>query len=256
MNPSPPTSLLRSLKSEHQTLTRATADVIQEAINAGKFPAGTQLPGEPELMGMLGISRSTLREALTILEELGLIIRRRGLGTFVSDKSIVKDMSLNFGIASMISQAGLTPGCINQQVSYVQADSSVAKAYDIPEGSQIILVDRVHTANQRRVVWSLDYVQAEWIDIEILRRSVLVNNSLYEILKNEFQTSITWGEASLLPAKADKMATERLNVARGTLLMRVEQTDYDITNRPVMHSVEYHVLDPFVFKVHRKGPHL
>ncbi len=256
MNSFSPPSVLRSLKAEHQTLTRATADVIQEAINAGKFPAGSQLPGEPELMGMLGVSRSTLREALTILEELGFIMRRRGLGTFVCDKSIVKDMSLNFGIASMISQAGLTPGTINQQVSYTTADSAVAKAYNIPEGSQVILVDRVHTANQRRVVWSLDYIQSDWIDVEKLRRSVMVNNSLYEIVKNEFQTNITWGEASLLPAKADKMAAERLNVARGTLLMRVEQTDYDITNRPIMHSVEYHVLDPFVFKVHRKGPHL
>ncbi len=96
----------------------------------------------------------------------------------------------------------------------------------------------------------------ERVLLEKLRRNVMINNSLYEIVKNEFQTNITWGEASLLPAKADKMAAERLNVARGTLLMRVEQTDYDITNRPIMHSVEYHVLDPFVFKVHRKGPHL
>lgn len=257
MNKSEPSSnILRPLKAEHQTLTRVTADAIQGAIHDGKFPPGSQLPGEPELMGMLGVSRTTLREALTILEELGLITRRRGLGTFVCDRSIVKDMSLNFGISSMISQAGLTPGCINQHVHTIQAPGTIATAFNLPEGSPIIMVDRVHTANQRPVVWSLDYLLPNLVDLEKLNRSILVISSLYEILKDEFQTKITWGEASLLPAKADKTASERLNVPRGTLLMRVEQTDYDITDHPVMHSIEYNVLDPFVFKVHRKGPHL
>ena len=84
----------------HTTLTDQTVLAIQEAIKQGKFPPGSQLPPEMELLQMMGISRTTLREALRILEEQRFIRKRRGLGTFVMERAIVKDMSENFGIGN------------------------------------------------------------------------------------------------------------------------------------------------------------
>ncbi len=52
----------------HTTLTDQTVLAIQEAIKRGKFPPGSQLPPEMELLQMMGISRTTLREALRVLE--------------------------------------------------------------------------------------------------------------------------------------------------------------------------------------------
>ena len=57
---------------------------LQDAIRQGKFPAGSQLPPEMELLQMMGISRTTLREALRILEEQRFIRKRREDG-FAAD---------------------------------------------------------------------------------------------------------------------------------------------------------------------------
>ena len=61
----------------HATLTDQTVKALQDAIKQGKFLPGSQMPPEMELLQMLGISRTTLREALRILEEQRLIRKRR-----------------------------------------------------------------------------------------------------------------------------------------------------------------------------------
>src|ERR1044071_1013860 len=125
-NARPPENTSPIGRRSHTTLTDQTVLAIQDAIRQGKFPAGSQLPPEMELLQMMGISRTTLREALRILEEQRLIRKRRGLGTFVMEHAIVKDMSQNFGITEMISQAGYTPGTRDFKISTAKTAKALA----------------------------------------------------------------------------------------------------------------------------------
>jgi DNA-binding FadR family transcriptional regulator len=70
-----------------QTAFEETVERLGTAIKLGLLPPATQLPAERELCAMLGISRSTLRQALTALADSGQLhaVRGRGGGTFVSD---------------------------------------------------------------------------------------------------------------------------------------------------------------------------
>ena len=54
-------------------------------IAAGAIPPGSRLPSEPELMAQLGVGRNALREAIKILETFGLVVIRRGDGTYIQD---------------------------------------------------------------------------------------------------------------------------------------------------------------------------
>ena len=69
------------------TAFEETVDRLGTAIRLGLLPPGTRLPAERELCAMLGIARSTLRQALTALAESGHLraVRGRGGGTFVTD---------------------------------------------------------------------------------------------------------------------------------------------------------------------------
>jgi GntR family transcriptional regulator len=246
---------LPSLKPDHRTLTSATADVLRQAIRQGKFEAGSQLPPELELIEMLGVSRATLREALRTLEEQGFIVRRRGLGTYVRPQSIVKDLSINFGISDMINQAGLTPGVRDTVIYNGEADGVVAEALGVEEGKKIIRVERIRTANDRPVVWSVDIIRADLLGDYRLTVEVLDNHSLYTLLAERFQIRIARGAAQLFPIVASGEMAQKLGIAKGSPLLRVTQTDYDGDDRPVLHSIETHLPDAFVFLVNRKGPH-
>jgi len=68
---------------EHRNKTYRTADTIRERIQAGKYPPRSFLPSERTLAANLGVARTTLRLALTVLEEQGLISRQTGRGALV-----------------------------------------------------------------------------------------------------------------------------------------------------------------------------
>src|SRR5262245_2381152 len=102
--------MLKSARSERKTLTEIAEQELRQAIARGTFRPGSQLPTEAELCQMLGVSRTVVREALRVLEEDGLLARRHGVGTFVRDHPILKNLNFNFGITEMIESAGLTAG--------------------------------------------------------------------------------------------------------------------------------------------------
>ena len=64
-------------------LYRQISDTLLAGIREGKFPVGTFLPGELELIDRFDASRHTIREALRVLEDMGLVKRQRGRGTLV-----------------------------------------------------------------------------------------------------------------------------------------------------------------------------
>lgn len=69
----PSASKLRSVK-----LGEKAANYLRKEIVEGRFKAGESLPSETEMMAMFGISRPTLREAIRILESMGLVVVQRG----------------------------------------------------------------------------------------------------------------------------------------------------------------------------------
>ncbi|MCW3462036.1 FadR/GntR family transcriptional regulator [Chitinophaga nivalis] len=65
------------------SLAEEVAARLQELIVSGKYAIGQQLPTEPELMAQFAVGRSSVREAVKLLAQKGLLRVQQGLGTFV-----------------------------------------------------------------------------------------------------------------------------------------------------------------------------
>lgn len=241
-------------RPSHATLTDHTVQAIQDAIKQGRFTAGSQLPSEMELLQMLGVSRTTLREALRILEEQRLIRKKRGLGTFVMERAIVKDLSRNFGITEMILQAGYTPGMRDVQIKLDKASKTLAEKLEVPEGAVLVIIERVRTADEVPVVWTRDIMPEEYLGGWMPTLSLLNESSLYECLERHANMRIVSGTASFSAVQAGREIAEKLEIQRNTLLLLIDQMDSDQNERPVLYSTEYHLTDKFNFIIHRKGP--
>jgi GntR family transcriptional regulator len=207
-----------------------------------------------ELLDMLGVSRTTLREALRILEEQRLIRKRRGLGTFVLERAIIKDMSQNFGITEMISQAGYIPGTRDFDIYLAPASKTVAEKLAIPNESNLVVIDRVRTANDTPVVWTRDIMPQDYLGSWMPTVDELDGTSLYDCLERFANIRIIDGIASFKPVQANKEIAEKLNIQRNDLLLLIDQVDSDLNRRPVLYSSEYHLTDKFKFIIQRKGP--
>lgn len=77
--------MLNQSNKETIPLYSRVATIIQNKITSGQYNAGERLPTEEELVQYFGVSKITIRSALSILEANGLISRNRGKGTYVSD---------------------------------------------------------------------------------------------------------------------------------------------------------------------------
>ncbi len=236
------------------TLTTATAEALRAAIERGDFPAGSQLPSELELITMLGVSRTTLREALRTLEEQQFITRRRGLGTYVNALAIRKDLSYNFGISEMIKQAGYTPGALDVVLYNEKASQAVADALRIARAAPVVVLERVRTADDVPVVWSRDITSQSVLGEHKIETLQLAQLSFYQYLETYLNIKITHGQAVLKPILASSDLALRLRVKQGSPLLYIAQTDFDAQDHPVLYSIEYHRPDAFEFTLNRRGP--
>lgn len=75
-------------KRQKETAAHFAVRAIQMAIHEGELKIGDALPSEKELVGRLGIGRSSLREGIRILETIGILEVRHGVGTYVVDNYV------------------------------------------------------------------------------------------------------------------------------------------------------------------------
>jgi GntR family transcriptional regulator len=246
--------MLKSAKSERKTLTEISQQELREAILGGTFRPGSQLPTEAELCAMLGVSRTVVREALRVLEDEGLVTRRHGVGTFVRNHPILKNLNFNFGITEMIESAGLKAGTSHLALQKEHADKERAEQLRVELGTPLLTVERVRTADERPVVYSLDTFTESLSQKADFDPHRLLTESIYNILQTSLGQVIEYGIARLLPVAPPRPVAEKLTLPPGALTLYIVQTDYTSDDEPVVYSREYHLPDAFDFMVWRRGP--
>ena len=226
------------------------AEELRNRIQAGEWEPGERMPSEPDLARMRLVSRSSVRAAITLLEEEGYVSRRHGSGTYVTHRpALANDLGRNFGVSSLIAGTGMVPGTVEETVAALPAPGWVAEALGVDVAEPVSTLRRVRTADGRRVVDSTD-----WCRVEHLGPSEMpADGSVYAALAGRGM-AIAHGVAQLTPGNAEREVARRLDVPRGTLLLTIHQVDSTADGVVVLVSREHHVADAFTFSVLRRGP--
>jgi DNA-binding GntR family transcriptional regulator len=234
------------------SLRHSLAEELRARILAGEWRPGERLPSEPELARRRFVSRSSMRAAITVLEEDGFVSRKHGSGTYVTHRpSLPNDLGRNFGVSSMIARSGMQPGSVAESASEVPAPAAVAEALGVEEGSPVSSLRRVRTADGRRVVDVSDWCRIEHLSPEDL--AALGEGSIYTALA-ERGLAVDHGVAQITPRNADGEVAQRLDVPLGALLITIDQVDSTAGGVPVLVSREHHIADAFTFTLLRRGP--
>jgi GntR family transcriptional regulator len=239
------------MATSRSSLRFQLADVLRDRIVDGELSPGDRLPSEPDLARVLGVSRASVRAAITLLEEDGFVRRRRGSGTYIANRPVHNDLGRNFGVSSMISAMGLEPGVVDEHCETAPAPPEIATALGIETGEPVSILRRVRTASGRRVVDSTDWLRADDIGEDELR--LVADGSIYAVLA-ERGLPIHHGIAQVTPDTADAEIAQRLHVSRGALLLTMFQVDETANGRPALVSREHHLADAFEITIYRRGP--
>lgn len=130
-------------------------DLIQTGIEHGEFKSEEKLPSEIELCRELKVSRTVIRQALTELEQLGLIHKRKGKGSFVSNNITVLAASIFLPDFLWEKQADIENISIELVAKEIYpANFQEALVLKINAGDPVLKIQRVYIHNEEPVILS------------------------------------------------------------------------------------------------------
>ncbi len=227
------------------------ATLLSEKIVSQELRTGDRLPTEVELVEEYGISRITVRQALRILEEEGLIRREVGRGTFVTEyRPFTGALKVEGSLADVIS-LGQNPVKV-LEVSTVKAGPDDAALMGIEVGSQIVRAVRIrllHGEPYSHIVNDLPYdigkrlTRADWKGV-VLR-------TIEEKLKIPLRDAEQTVRASLADARLARL----LNTRVGAPLLAVERVVRTDHARVVERVRIHYRSDMYALKVHLNREH-
>ncbi|MHC1773371.1 MAG: GntR family transcriptional regulator [Flexilinea sp.] len=213
-------------------------ELLKDQITAQKWHPGEQIPGEQELCSIYAISRTVVRQALGEMEMSGLINRRKGKGTFVSEPKVEEGLMQNLtGFHQEMTSKGFTTTTKVLHQSVTCANSKVATYLNIPVGSEVIEIQRLRFVDSK-----LNHFVTTYIPYDLCPELVtadLENCSLYEFLEKESGTFITRGCRYVEAVAANETEALLLGVERGSPLLLLDSVSYDGNGRCVEY---YHAL--------------
>ncbi|MGB6407981.1 MAG: GntR family transcriptional regulator [Planococcus donghaensis] len=239
-----------TIKSDHRALYLQVIDRMKQDIAAGVYKEKEKLPSEFELSKTLGVSRATLREALRLLEEDNIIVRRHGVGTFVNSKPLFSSgIEQLTSVSDMIRQAGMEPGAIYLSTSEGLSSEEDIKRFHCSADDTIITIERVRTANSDPVVYCIDKVPSAYLPTDFLKRT---ESSIFKAIEESGDIHISYAVTFIDPTGYHDDASPILECEPETALLVLKQLHYDEDDRLVLYSKNYFRADKFSFHVVRK----
>lgn len=191
---------------------------LLDRILAGEYKYGDRLPPEDELCEHYGVSRITVRRAVSELAAQFIVVRRRGVGTEVSYRSSSRRV---FRLSGFFENNSLFQHDLHFERK-AKADAHVAKALDCDAGTQVL---------HRRIVTHLD---KKWFTLaEIYSRVDSRNGSLGPRIQR--------AEQELSAELADETVFECLGVTVGTPMISARRTYFTANGERVRYLyARYH----------------
>lgn len=224
----------------------------QLAVLIAQTAPGDRLLNEPELARQMGVSRATLREAMRAFEGQGLIRRRQGVGTFVVGRSQVIESGLEVleSIETQAKRIGLQVTMGELRIEPAQASVEQASALQVEEGTPLVHVSRVISAENRPVAYLVDILPENILNPEVLRSGF--TGSVLDLLLSRGAPLLSHSLAEIQATAAPSDIARALQIQRGDVLLMFIANLFDMSGKVVDLSSSYFLPGYFRFHVVRR----
>ncbi len=201
------------------------ADRIRQRIESGEFAPGEQLPPEHTLSKLCHVSRVTVRKAIEIIENEGLVVRLQGKGTYVAVDNFIESPDAKGSFTLSCIQRGVVPTTKIILFEETRASEELSAELGCGEDENIIRIVRVRCANDVPVIYETDYLPAD--SHSYLLGKDLTDMSLMDEIKKCSGLSFGPYEDMIDVGYAKEAHADVLKVKKGSALLRVHQKVFD-----------------------------
>ncbi|HAF61996.1 MAG TPA: hypothetical protein DCK95_06690 [Anaerolineaceae bacterium] len=217
-----------------------------------KKGAGAKLPSEPALAKSLGVSRSTLREAMRTFEVQGLIRRRQGQGTFVVGKQKTFEGGLEVleSIETLSERIGLNVSMGEFDIKRFPVSEENRNLVPFPLKTTLIQIERTINTEERPIAYLVDILPVTILDEKDLQNGF--DGSVLDWLLKRGDPVLSQSNTRIDSVEASSEIAHKLQIQRGAALLFFESDVYDTSNQIVTHSYSYFLPGYFDFHIVRQ----
>jgi GntR family transcriptional regulator len=207
---------------------------IMEDIESGKLKHGDKLPSERELAEQYRISRMTARHTLSILEREGVVERRVGAGTFITNNKITMDfVTFNSFTKNMLNK-GLTPSTQILSIGKNEANAKLAHKLQIPLNEVMIVIKRLRFVNETPIAIEESFIPEKLCSG--LDEMIEENQSLYELLESEFGIVLVKAKEYMQVTFSDESESKLLKIRSESPCIFQESVAFDRNDKEIEFS--------------------
>jgi GntR family transcriptional regulator len=235
------------------SLARQAAQEILKGIESGSLTRDDGLlPSEAALSQRLGVSRATIREALSQLEQREVVTRRHGVGTFATPPLPRIDAGLEElqSLETLARRIGLETRMGEPSIEERAATAAEAECLEVAPGTRVLSVSRVITTGKRPVAFLIDVVPATILPREDLDRSF--RGSVLDLFLQREDLRLSHSRTDILIQAANETTAHKLRLRVGEPLHKLEAQLYTREGQVIDYSTSYFVPGYFHFHVIRR----
>ena len=237
--------------TRNPSLTDQVTAHIKQLIATDGFDGG-RIPPETDLATDLGVSRTTVRDALSRLEHEGAIYRRQGAGTFVNEHGLrIKSRLENiWSYEELLENHGYEPSVRVLDISQAPCDLATADALGLEPGDPILLVEKLFLEDETPVVLTVNRIPV--VNLTTPPPTGDEDIPVYAYLDAHCDRKLTYYLSEIIPVVLDTDQAGRLDVEPGTPAMSFDEVGYDKNNEPIVRATSFFRDDLLRFRLIRK----
>ncbi|SHJ65578.1 GntR family transcriptional regulator [Dethiosulfatibacter aminovorans DSM 17477] len=203
------------------------SEKIKEEIQKGTFGSQKRLPTEGQLAEQYGVSRITIRSAITELVKQGLVNRKQGKGTFITTPSMQKDFKRpGTGFTQICLENGQKASSkVLEAGIFVPDDPKVIEWLELKEGDEAVRIVRLRYVGDMPCIIEENIFPMKYsylLDIDL-------TGSIYKYLKEEKNIDVVAGELILNIIRPDQKTARLLQKSKNTPLLKISGRSFSTT---------------------------
>ncbi len=232
------------------SLTEQVKQHLKERILKGDFADG-RIPAEHDLAADLGVSRTTVRDALSRLEHEGAVVRKQGAGTFVNEAGLQIKSRLEeiWSYEEVLRDHGYQPSVEVLRAGLEPADEQSTRTLGLAPGDDVLVIVKLFREDDEPVVVTTNRIAASVAGAAAVADAAA---PVYDLLERHAGRHLAYYLSEIVPVSLDAEQAAVLGVTPGTAVISFEETGYDQDDAPVVSARSYFRDDLLRFRLIRR----
>jgi len=208
------------------------SNILRKRLRAERFE-DNRLPGELAIADELGISRGTVRQALAMLEQEGVISRHQGSGTYINPHvlEINARVDVAYEFTELIEAAGFHPTIESVGHSLEPAAAPQAAKLKVDLDSPLLVIRKLFRADGDPAIYVVEHIPQSLILEEYTPQEL--KQPIFQFLSRCCQQDADYILSEIIPTLADDTLAGMLGVLPHTALQQFDEVFYSAAHAPL-----------------------